>query len=126
MEIPSWALVPPAAFQTAQQKRFDSVVNQAVHQLTLSLLDPQVANLQTQMSHTKCTSFRCTSVQIPAQFNIAGVEEDLQKSAASELRENLRKRLGRDVRVYVDVWLERKKGKGKGTVQMASARVVWW
>jgi hypothetical protein len=126
MEIPSWALVPPAAFQTAQQKRFDSVVNEAVHQLTMSLLDPNVANLHTQMSHSTSLSFK-TSVRISAQHTIAGIEEDLQKSAASELRESLRKRLGRDVRVYVDCWLERKpKGKGKGTVQMASARVVWW
>ena len=46
------------------------------------------------------------------------------------MRESLRKRLGRNVRVYVDFWTEKRKIKGKGkdavTVQMVSARVVWW
>ena len=124
METPCWALVPPADFQTAEQKRFDSTVNEVVHRLTMSLLDPKVANLQTQMSHTTFTSFR-TSVQVPT---IAGLnEKDLQKSAGAGMRENLSKHLGRNVRfVFVEFWTEdRRKGKGKGKVQMASARVVW-
>ena len=123
METPCWALVPPADFQTAEQKRFDSTVNEVVHRLTMSLLDPKVANLQTQMLHTTFTSFR-TSVQIPT---IAGLnEKDLQKSAGAGMRENLSKHLGRNVQVFVDFWTEdRRKGKGKGKVQMASARVVW-
>ena len=124
METPCWALVPPASFQTAEQKRFSSTVDEVVHRLTMSLLDPNVANLQTQMSHTTFTSFR-RSVQIPT---IAGLNEaDLQKSAGARMRENLSKHLGRNVRfVFVEFWTEdRRKGKGKGKVQMASARVVW-
>ena len=95
----------------------------------MSLLDPKVANLQTQLSHTTNTLFK-TSVRLPAQHNITGLKvEDLQKSAASEMRESLRKHLGRNVRVFVDFWREQPKGKGKGKVQcvhMVSARVVWW
>jgi hypothetical protein len=123
METPCWALVPPTDFQTAEQKRFDSTVNEVVHRLTMSLLDPKVANLQTQMLHTTFTSFT-RSVQIPT---IAGLnEKDLQKSAGAGMRENLSKHLGRNVRVFVDFWTEdRRKGKGKGKVQMASARVIW-
>ena len=124
METPCWALVPPASFQTAEQKRFRSTVDEVVHRLTMSLLDPNVANLQTQMSHTTLTSFR-RSVQIPT---IAGLNEaDLQKSAGARMRENLSKHLGRNVRfVFVEFWTEdRRKGKGKGKVQMASARVAW-
>ena len=128
METPAWALVPPANFQAAEQKRFDSVVSEAVHKLTMSLLNPNVANLQTQMSHTTSTSFR-TSVQIHERLTGLN-KEDFEKSAASEMRESLRQRLRRNVRIFVDFWTEKRKIKGKGkdavTVQMVSARVVWW
>ena len=140
METPSWALVPPACFQPVtaqgktskvalpesdQQKLFVSVVDETVHSLTVSLLDPKVANLLTQMSYSTSRSFR-TSVRMSATAATGLNLDDLSNSASRKMRESLSNLLGRNVRVYVDFVTECKpKGKGKGMIHIATARVVW-